>query len=164
MNPGRFSPKLPIALLFVAFQVFPQVNPNATIIDAGSDGDRNFAGGTKYIIAPTPDVVDVTLRYGAFTYEFPAHNEWPYVLTLRFIEPTVQSPGQRVFSVRVNNQLVLDRLDLVAEAGYLKPLSRSVLVMGADNRLVIKFEVQVRSAVISSIEITPLFQILSGAN
>jgi len=151
----RWVPSL-AALLFCS-----ALTAETVIIDCGSPADSNFTGGATWLIPQgliPPGTTDTTLRYGAaFSYRVPVYNI-PYVVTFRFIEPTVQVRGQRIFSVRINNQVVIDRIDLVAEAGYLKPISRSVVVMGSDEALNISFETQVRSAVASSIEITQFYE------
>lgn len=132
---------------------------SAQVIDAGSATDSGFTGGAVWLIPQAllpPGTTDATLRFGAdFTYRIPCSKR-VYVVTFQFIEPTVQAIGQRVFSVSVNNQTVLDRLDLVAEAGYLRPVARSVLAMCSEGQLRIRFLAQVRSAVVSSIEVAPL--------
>ncbi len=134
----------------------------AVVIDCGSATDANFSGGIVHTIpAPPPEVADATLRYGTtFTYTIstPGLDSVPYRVILRFIEPSVQGVGQRVFSVAVNNHPVIDRLDLVAEAGYLKPLARSFVVFpgGGEVNLKLVFTTQVRYAVVSSIEVTPM--------
>ncbi len=128
-------------------------------IDAGSPIDSNFTGGAAYLIPQAllpPGTTDATLRFGtAFSYRVPSDN-CAYIVTFRFIEPNMKAAGQRIFSVRINNQVAIDRLDLVAEAGYLTPLSRSVVVMGSDSALRIHFEAHVRSAVVSAIQVQPL--------
>src|SRR6185369_10382598 len=151
----RWVPSL-AALLFCSVH-----SAETVIIDCGSAADSNFSGGVTWIIPQAllpPGTTDTTLRYGAaFSYRIPVDNI-PYVVTFRFIEPTVQVRGQRIFSVRINNQVVVDRIDLIAEAGYLKSLSRSIVVMGSDESLNICFETQMRSAVVSSIEITQFYE------
>ena len=131
----------------------------ATLIDAGSSTDSGFTGGAVWLIPQAllpPGTTDTTLRFGAdFSYRIPCSKR-VYVVTFQFIEPAVQAIGQRVFSVSVNNQTVLERLDLVAEAGYLRPISRSVLAVCSEGQLRIRFLAQVRSAVVSSIEGAPL--------
>ncbi len=152
---------LTLASLFL----FQGWSTTTTIIDSGSPSDASFTGGTTYQIPPAllPPGTDSTLRFSdkPFSYLIPCQSEWPYVVTFRFIEPTVKVVGQRVFSVKVGSQVVVDKLDLVAEAGYLKPISRSVVVLASDGALQIRFETQVRSSVISSIEIRPLLEISS---
>ncbi len=131
-----------------------------TVIDCGSATDSNFFGGSIFSIPTLPG--DQTGRYDAartgFTYTIPVVDTLPYILTLRFVEPSVRSVGQRIFSVFVNNQPVLMGLDLYAEAGFGHPTSRSFLVVGSAGMLVIRFVTSVRSALVSSIELTPLFE------
>jgi hypothetical protein len=130
-----------------------------TIIDCGSASDSNFTGGTVYVFpALPPGTNDTTLRYDAFqtgfTYRIPATEA--QIVTLRFIDPSVSVIGGRVFSVFSNNQPVLQGLDIVAEAGPLKPLSRTLVLYPSDGWISLTFRTSVRSAVVSSIEYRPL--------
>lgn len=146
-------------LMLAGFLFCARLHSATVTIDAGSVADSNFSGGTAYMIPVgllPPGTSDSTMRYGvSFIYVIPCPNI-PYVVRFHFIEPSVQGPGQRVFSVRINNQIMLDRLDPFAEAGYLKPFSRAVVVVGADEKLVIRFETQIRSAIVSAIDFDPL--------
>lgn len=125
-------------------------------IDAGSPSDQYFTGGSLWAIPATPQgTADATLRYGvSFRYKIPASGV--QVLTLRFREPNMTQPGQRIFSVSANHQPIITRLDLVAEAGYQAPLERSYVVVAAGGFVDLRFETQVRSAVVSSITLAPL--------
>jgi hypothetical protein len=163
------SSVLPYLLLWLAISMFP-ARAETTIIDAGSDTDSNFTGGAAYLIPLPliPPVTDGSIRYAtpsvagsSFTYSIPAHANWPYVVTLRFVEPIVKAPKQRVFTVWVGNQAVVDHLDIFQEVGYMTPMSRSFVAVPSDGKLVLRFETQVRNAVVSSIEATPLFQVLA---
>lgn len=131
----------------------------AVVIDCGSPTDSNFTGGAIANFTAPPGVSDNTVRYGNFRYEFDAENV-PYLITFRWIENTVTAKGARLFQVRINDQIVYDRMDLFAVSGYLKPFSRSVVAVGADQKLKIEFITQARNAIISGIEIVPLFQVL----
>ncbi len=144
------------------------LSAQTTIIDSGSATDSNFTGGTAFTMPnPPAGVTDATMRFTAsgastFSYDVPCHLDWPYSVKLYFLEPNQTAVGQRIFTVRINNQVVLDHLDLIAEGGLGKMLSRSVVVMGADDgQLHIRFETNKRSAVVSSIEFTPLFQLVN---
>ncbi len=127
------------------------------IINAGAPDD-GFIGGTAYTI---PQLSPNTLRYGfVFTRLVPCLSSYPYILTFKFIEPSYQTNGQRIFSVRINNQIVIDHIDLVVEAGFLMPFARSVVaVCSSDLPFKIRFQSDLltRNAVVSSIEMTPLF-------
>jgi len=128
-----------------------------TIIDCGSASDSNFTGGLTFTV-PVPG--DSTGRYDAlqtgFSYRIQVVDKQAYLVTLGFIEPSVQAAGQRIFSVSINNQPVIVNLDLFADVGFQKPTSRSFVAVGSAGALVIAFTTQKRSAVISSIEVKPL--------
>lgn len=146
-------------LTLLLFATILQAQTWPRIIDSGSPSDSNFTGGaTTDITVPAPGVTDLTSRYGTFRYDIPADNV-PYLITFRWIEKAVTAAGQRTFQVRINQQIFFDQLDLYKIAGFLKPLSRTVIAVGSDNLLKIEFITQVRAATISSLEIVPLFQI-----
>lgn len=133
-----------------------------SIIDCGSPQDQFFSGGIAYTVQPA---TDTTLRFSSsastpFSYLIPVDSSVPYVVKLNFLEPSNVAPA-RAFSVSINDQLVLPRVTM---PGYLVPFSRSFVVMGADGFLNIRFDTIIRSAVISSIEVTPLFQVLAKAD
>jgi hypothetical protein len=150
------------ALALFAFPLFAV----QTTIDCGSATDSNFTGGTAYTavaVAPPGTVVDLTVRYGPqFSYTFPAANV-AYVVTFHFLETTVQGPGQRVFSVSVNNQEIITNLDVFATAGFMTPMTRSAVVFAADQLLTVTFTASVRNAMVAAIDFNPLFQPLAAA-
>ncbi len=163
---------LGLALITLAplFCITPLVLATTTTIDCGSATDSNFTGGQAFTAVPLtpPGTLDLTLRYGSqFSYSIPAANV-PYVITFHFLEPcgaaggcsgAVTGPGQRLFSVAVNDQPLLPTLDIYALAGgALIPITRSVIAVGADQTLNIRFTATVRTAVVSAIDFTPLFQ------
>lgn len=132
-----------LALLLLTLPLWGQT------IDAGSSTDQYFIGGTAWLISP-PGTGDATLRFGSFRYKI--HAEGPQVLTLRFREPTVTGPGQRVFSVHANHQPIISRLDLVADGAQ----DRSYVVVPSGGYVELRFETHIRSAVVSSITLAPL--------
>ncbi|MCK7554874.1 Ig-like domain-containing protein [Chitinophaga sedimenti] len=71
-------------------------------------------------------------RYGNFTYNFTGlAGNGSYVLRLHFIEPWATTTGQRVMDVKVNDELKLDNLDLIAAGKNkrLRPILRDIAVM-----------------------------------
>jgi hypothetical protein len=140
--------KLAILFLFSTLLSFGQ------LIDSGSDSDSLFVGGEKLdIIAPG----DTTVRWSAtgFAYEFPCV-DGPYVVTFNWVEPTVTAAGLRLFTVKINDQLFFDRLDLFVIAGYRIPITRAVVAHCSAEKIVIKFTTQKRNALVSSIGVRPL--------
>jgi hypothetical protein len=148
--------------MFVLGFFFPILGgTTALTIDCGSSTDAYYVGGLPWVIPQgilPPGTTDATIRYGAsFVYPIPAGSTGtPYLVTLHFIEPTVASVGQRVFSVYANDQPIIDRLDLVAAVGYLKPMARAFVVASSDGYIKLRFTGQVRTALVASIEIAPL--------
>lgn len=133
------------------------------VIDSGSASDQYFYGGLTYT---NPAASDTTVRFSQtvagkpqqFGYKIPAANDVPYVVKFNFMEP---SPGVvRMFVVGINDLPVTAPISM---QGYLIPFSRSVIAFAADGFINIRFDTLVRSAVISSIEIAPLFQTLNSS-
>ncbi|HEX6124378.1 MAG TPA: glycoside hydrolase family 2 TIM barrel-domain containing protein [Pyrinomonadaceae bacterium] len=81
---------------------------------------------TRRNILGTPDdPVYQTMREGEAEYHFDVP-DGPYEIELRFVETKFMGSGERVFSVTANERRVLDRIDLIKEAGFFKYLSRTV--------------------------------------
>lgn len=127
-------------------------------IDSGSPADMYFVGGSTSIMTnPPAGITDLTTRYGDFSYNIPVANV-PYVLTLNWIEQTVGGTNQRLFQVAVNDQVIFDKLDLLAICGWLKPCSRAIVVVPTSNVIHVVFTTEKRSAIVSSIDYVPLAQ------
>lgn len=126
------------------------------VINSGSATDQYFVGGTAF---PSGAVDDTTLRFGTFQYKIPVADGVPYIIKFIFFEPS-QVPPARAFSITINDQLVYPRIAMGPGSA---PFSRSVVVMGSEGMLNISFQTIIRSAVVSSIEITPIFQILGAS-
>jgi beta-galactosidase len=67
------------------------------------------------------------MRQGANEYSFQVP-DGRYEIELRFRRTEVQEPHFRGFSVNINGQSFIKRLDLVAEAGYMTALTRKTAV------------------------------------
>jgi len=69
----------------------------------------------------------------------------------------VTGAGQRMFSVSINDEPVLKDFDIFAAIGSAQnPFTRSLLAYGTDGFVMIKFISSVRTALVSSIDLTPL--------
>lgn len=127
-----------------------------TLIDSGSDSDQMFTGGIAQTIADLPGG-DATVRYDpvGFSYTLPCDGMEPVALNFVWIEPTVKAVGARLFTVKVNDQVAYDKIDIFAIAGYRVPVARSMLAFCANGQVTIKFSTQVRSAMISRLMAYP---------
>jgi beta-galactosidase len=77
-----------------------------------------------------------------------------YEVTLFFIEPEKIEKGKRVFDVSINNNTVIDKLDLAAEAGYCTAVNKSFVIKVMNgNGLAIALKAIKGSAVLSGIQI-----------
>lgn len=126
-------------------------------IDSGSPADQFFTGGLSDFTISYPGATgDLSVRYGAFSYHIP-RPPGVYLVTLNFRETgTVSAKNQRVFSVKVGGQLVLDRLDLFFVAGLAK-IERNFVAASNDGFIDIDFSYVTKSAIISSITVQTLF-------
>jgi putative heme-binding domain-containing protein len=98
---------------------------------------------------------DATLkscRYGNVAYRFDC-NAGDYDVTLSFAENWFSQPGQRVFSILLNGQVVIADLDIVREAGVGKPLKKTFRVKATQGHIDLSSTSKVNNALISAIEI-----------
>lgn len=124
------------------------------------EADSMYGGGTSYR-ADTKVEVDKdgqlyqSERWGkSFVYRFSLH-PGSYRLTLRFSELYVQKAGERVFSVKVNGKTLIKNLDIIEEAGFGKPLRKTLdaIEVGAEGVLRVEFKSSMENAKVSSLEI-----------
>jgi parallel beta helix pectate lyase-like protein/malectin (di-glucose binding ER protein) len=76
----------------------------------------------------------------------------PYVVRLYFMEASVEKGDARVFDVVAEGGLALDDLDIFAEAGRFRPLSKTVTLQ-SDHHIDIRFRSEVGRPSIAGIEI-----------
>ncbi len=90
--------------------------------------DMDVSGGSTYgttaqidtsaVSDPAPQAVYDTERYGQFTYTLGNLQPGaPYLVRLHFAEIYFSRPKQRIFNVVLNNVMVLQNFDIVAQAG-----------------------------------------------
>jgi hypothetical protein len=116
-------------------------------------------GGSEFSVQTAPPGYEF-MHYGS---SFSTTIEVPpgiYVLTLRFIEPTVKTVGSRVFDVAINDQPVLSRFDVFARAGFMQPIERAFVVVVKTKTLAVDFTASVRSAIVSGIQVAPVENLL----
>lgn len=122
--------------------------------------DMYFYGGQgKGIDSPDTPADDAPLygsfREGTFSYRIPVP-DGRYRITLRFVEPSATTPGERVFDVEVNGKAVLRSLDVFkAAGGKLTGITRSVEGTAKDGYLDIEFKPSRGQALVSALAITP---------
>ncbi|WP_019009265.1 NPCBM/NEW2 domain-containing protein [Deinococcus aquatilis] len=98
----------------------------------------------------------VSVGQTAFEYKVPVQNG-NYQVRLHFAELNKTAAGQRVFDVKVENQTVLNRLDIFAEAGGAgRALVKTLPASVTDGVLNLAFVRQVENAKVSAIEIIPV--------
>ncbi|MEZ5356344.1 MAG: malectin domain-containing carbohydrate-binding protein [Bryobacteraceae bacterium] len=105
--------------------------------------------------SPVYSSARVSLPGGAgLSYHIPVSNG-SYVVTLHFAELRKTAPGQRVFDVRLNGDLVLPAFDILSQAPRLQPLAKSFPVTVSAGFVDIDFRNIVDLASIAAIEIEP---------
>jgi hypothetical protein len=99
------------------------------------------------------DAIYTRERYGDFGYSFDIA-DGTYDVTLHFCEMYRTGPGQRIFDVLIEGQIVLDDLDIFSEVGANAALKKSFAgVVVRDGQLNIDFTQQVENPEINGIEL-----------
>ena len=124
--------------------------------------DNNFTGGSTYSVAATTAIggtTDPTLyrteRFGNFSYSVPVPSG-SYVVTLYFAEIYWTAANQRVFNVSAEGQLVIDHLDIWAQAGVRAALTRTFQSTVNDGTLNLSFATVTDNAKVSAVKIASL--------
>ena len=118
-------------------------------------GDTVGAGSP--IAAARDSELYATERWASeFSYRLPVP-AGKYKVTLRFAETYVKNPGERVFDVLLNGNLILDHFDIFKEAGGIdKGIERSFsgIQMDMPGILEVRFKAWVQNAKVCAIEVT----------
>jgi hypothetical protein len=116
--------------------------------------DNSFDRGADYAIGGTvDDRIYQTIRYGLSGYRFDLANGI-YTVTLHFAETYSTDPGQRVFDVSIEGQLLLDDLDVFLEIGGSTALEKVFSgIVVQDGQLNIDFSASTYLPLINGIEI-----------
>jgi beta-galactosidase len=117
------------------------------------------------VAAADPRLYD-SYREGEFSYRVPVaagsvpgQRSQRYRIVARFVEPTANASGERVFDVDVNGKKVLQKFDVFAAAGgKLKGVERSFEATAKDGLLVITFRPSRGHALVSSLSIVSVEQ------
>jgi beta-galactosidase len=97
-----------------------------------------------------------SFREGEFSYRVPLPNG-RYRVQLKFAEPTVTAPGDRVFDVTANGVTQLHEFDVLkAAGGRLKGVDRFFDAAVDNGVLILAFRPRRGSALVSALSITPL--------
>jgi beta-galactosidase len=131
--------------------------------------DNYFSSGEPHGINPQDTPADERIataaadaplydsyREGDFTYCVPVPNG-RYRVVLKFVEPSANAAGARVFDVNVNGVRTLKDFDVFSAAGgKLKGIDRSFETAVKDGTIVIAFRASKGNALLSALSITPL--------
>ena len=123
--------------------------------------DTYFTGGGQVSAPSVSGTLDPHLYriarsspYTDFHYTIPVDNG-SYTVTLKFAETTYTAPGQRVFHVRINGQMVLANFDIMAEVPTRTALDKTFNVTATAGTIQIDFLRGNRFGIVSAIEILP---------
>ncbi len=111
---------------------------------------------TSAVLAPAPQAVYQTERYGNFTYTFTGLTAGlTYKVRLHFAEFYWTSAGQRVFNVSINGRNVLTNYDIVATAGAANRanIQEFTTIPTSTNTIVVQYTTVVDNAKSSGIEV-----------
>jgi hypothetical protein len=133
--------------------------------------DRYFSGGqaksgvTDFFFPPADPQLFRTLREGSFTYDIPLKLNQNYEMRLYFVEPQyrygnrIAGDGEniRLFQVRANDQVILDRFDIIEDAGFASNTIRAFkdITPAKDGKLHLQFVAQREQPLVSAIELIP---------
>jgi len=123
----------------------------------GAVGGNTVVRDSSVVISGTkaPEVYR-TEHYSMEKYQFALPNG-VYTVRLHFCETfsRITAPGERVFTVRVQDRTVFADLDVLKDAGgFARPLIKQITnVPVTDGKLVIEFEPKVQNPEINGIEI-----------
>ncbi|TNE49232.1 MAG: DUF4982 domain-containing protein, partial [Bacteroidetes bacterium] len=76
-----------------------------------------------------------------------------HTIHLFFAELEYETPGKRVFSVKANNQIELEHLDLAAEAGRYRPAGKTIEVYLTTPGLTLEFVPEKGQAVLNALQV-----------
>ena len=123
-------------------------------------GDRGFSpsntASSSEIIAGTSDpALYQSFRYGnSFSYNFFLSNG-NYSVTLKFAETEWTQPGQRIFNVAINGNIVLNTFDVLAQVSPDTALDKTFPITVTNHNVEIDFRAYVDNAMVSAIQIVP---------
>ena len=116
-----------------------------------SEGGFGATGG-KAFHAKTGQPLLNDCRFGEFKYRFDLDNG-EYDVTLVSAEPYFKAVGQRIFSASVEGQVLVEEIDLFAQAGFGKAVQNTIRVKVEDCRLDIEFAPSTNLPLVSGIEV-----------
>ncbi len=119
---------------------------------AYAPGSYGYTGGKTFQLNGASDPLAKSSRYGNFNYRFDAP-DGDYDVIFVFSEPYFHGAGQRVFSVLVNGQAVLENLDPFKEAGHGKTFRRTERVRVSGGKLTVSFAAILNEPLINAIEV-----------
>jgi glucose/arabinose dehydrogenase len=128
---------------------------------AYSNGGWGYVGGETFVTSAsiantTDDPLYRSERWEVSAYRFTVPGIGPYRVELHFAEIAFNAREQRIFDVLLENQLVLDNLDIYAEAGANTALVYTFATEVHDGILDIAFHAVVENPKISAIEVVNL--------
>jgi hypothetical protein len=116
-----------------------QPQPVAEHVPEGPDGGQQAHFPNNPIADTEQDPIYQNVRYDVRAYHLNVPNG-KYSVTLQLCEPHYTAPNSRVFGVKVQDQTLIDRIDLLAKVGQNRAIDYTrENVDVTDGRLVIEF-------------------------
>ena len=180
INPGLVMIDFPgealVQQIVLQNEFFPMqeeffVNAGGPLIDGVSHGDQvpsPYLNPIDSKVALTPEAIDMnhpsvedasmelyqSERYGEMSWDIPT-KPGNYEVSLHFAEITYNNPGSRIFDVWIENELVLDDYDIVADVGPKTAVVKK-FVVSSNELLEIVFLKNKELPKISGIYVTPV--------
>ena len=158
------GPKIAIRVNCAATEAYTDTAGNAWLPDQMKEADAEWGavegmtvdrGDLNITGVPAPKVYE-TERYSMTAYEF-AVPAGTYRVRLHFAETYdgITAAGERIFTVSINDNVVLKDFDVYKEGGGLnKPVVKEIQgIKAAEGKIVIGFEVNIQNPEINGIEI-----------
>lgn len=121
----------------------------------GSEAKAIYAAQTDDNVLNTPDdPLYQTMQENLTAYRFDVP-KGAYEVELKFVETASEKAGERVFSVKINNQTVCENLDLAKEAGQHYGVARRFRV-NSGGGIIIDFAAKQGKPILSAIRIRRL--------
>jgi beta-galactosidase len=117
----------------------------------GEPSTANTAQNDRNVLGTEDDPLFQTMREGLTAYRLDVP-EGVYEVELKFAETKSQKSDERVFDIRINGQIFLEKLDLVKETGFQNAFTRKFRVT-AQGGILVEFAASKGKAILSAIRV-----------
>lgn len=157
------APKFVLRVNCAAYEAYTDKSGNVWLPDQYMEGDNTWGvvdgmtvdRGELNITGTDAPKIYETECYMMTAYKFKVPND-KYTVRLHFAETYdgIMNEGERIFSVKINDKIVLEDFDPYKEAGFQKPIVKEIKGVTITNEeLVIGFVSNIQNPEINGIEI-----------